>query len=44
MQIMQGELFIHYFFVVDRYFDATNTIKYMQLPVYHWRKQNKNNW
>ena len=44
IQRMRGELVPHYLVVVDRDFDATNNIKYMQAPMCHWRKKSKNNW
>ena len=44
MQRIRGELVLHYLVVVDRDFDATNNIKYMQVPMSHWRQQSKNNW
>ena len=44
MQIMWGELVLYYLVVVYRYFDATNNIKYMQVPMYHWREKSKNNY
>ena len=43
-QRMQGGLVLHYLVVVDRDFDATNNIKYMQVIMCHWRQQIKNNW
>ena len=41
---MRGELVLNYLVVLDRDFDATKNIKYMQVKMSHWRQQNKNNW
>ena len=44
MQIMQGELVLHYLVLVYRDFDDTKNIKHMQVPMSRWRQQSKNNW
>ena len=41
MQIMRGELVLCYLVEVDKDFGATNNIKYMQVPMSHWRQQSK---